>query len=227
MCGVVSVYLKDFCQPACAVPVLDSPAQRNGWRRPLGRVRICDPGLNARTMPGPPNGSVQGVAVSACTVVIDPLWPVFIACSMSYAEWSRTSPMMMRSGRCRSAAVTRWATEMGGLPGNSSMASQRAAFWWEICNSIGFSITIKRSEAGIWAAKAQSSVDLPEPVPPLISTFRRFKTASTIKSLTCDGIDPHVNQFVGRKPAAKLADGHRSAVRTAGRVHGANTRAIW
>ena len=34
----------------------------------------------------------------AWTVVIDPSWPVFIACSMSNASSPRHSPMMMRSG---------------------------------------------------------------------------------------------------------------------------------
>ena len=45
--------------------------------------------------------------VLACTVVIDPSWPVFIACSMSSTSPPRHSPMMMRSGRIRSAFLTR------------------------------------------------------------------------------------------------------------------------
>ena len=36
--------------------------------------------------------------VLAWIVVIEPSWPVFIACSMSSASAPRTSPMMMRSG---------------------------------------------------------------------------------------------------------------------------------
>ncbi len=42
----------------------------------------------------------------AWTVVSDPSWPVFIACSMSSASGPRTSPTMMRSGRMRSAFRT-------------------------------------------------------------------------------------------------------------------------
>ena len=43
----------------------------------------------------------------AWTVVSEPSWPVFIACSMSSASPPRTSPTMMRSGRMRSALRTR------------------------------------------------------------------------------------------------------------------------
>ena len=41
------------------------------------------------------------------TVVMEPSWPVFMACSMSSAAASRTSPMMIRSGRIRSEFRTR------------------------------------------------------------------------------------------------------------------------
>ena len=43
----------------------------------------------------------------ACTVVSEPSWPVFMACSMSSAAPSRTSPTTMRSGRIRSELRTR------------------------------------------------------------------------------------------------------------------------
>jgi len=45
--------------------------------------------------------------VLACTVVSEPSWPVFMACSMSNASPLRTSPRMIRSGRMRSALRTR------------------------------------------------------------------------------------------------------------------------
>ena len=50
--------------------------------------------------------------VLACTVVSEPSWPVFIACSMSSASAPRTSPTMMRSGRMRRLLRTRsrWVT---------------------------------------------------------------------------------------------------------------------
>ena len=37
----------------------------------------------------------------ACSVPIEPSWPVFMACSRSNASGPRTSPTMMRSGRIR------------------------------------------------------------------------------------------------------------------------------
>ena len=45
--------------------------------------------------------------VLAWTVVSEPSWPVFIACSMSSASPRGHSPTMMRSGRMRSALRTR------------------------------------------------------------------------------------------------------------------------
>ena len=44
--------------------------------------------------------------VLACSVVIEPAWPVFMAWSMSSASAPRHSPMMMRSGRIRRALRT-------------------------------------------------------------------------------------------------------------------------
>ena len=46
-------------------------------------------------------------AALACTVVIEPSWPVFMAWSMSSASAARHSPTMMRSGRMRRAFFTR------------------------------------------------------------------------------------------------------------------------
>ena len=45
--------------------------------------------------------------VLACSVPIEPSWPVFIACSRSKASGPRTSPTMMRSGRIRRQFLTR------------------------------------------------------------------------------------------------------------------------
>jgi hypothetical protein len=51
-------------------------------------------------------------ALLAWIVVIDPSWPVFMACSMSITSSPRVSPTMMRSGRIRSAfrRQSRWVT---------------------------------------------------------------------------------------------------------------------
>jgi hypothetical protein len=46
-------------------------------------------------------------ALFAWIVVIEPSWPVFIACSMSITSSPRTSPTMIRDGRMRSAFLTR------------------------------------------------------------------------------------------------------------------------
>ena len=45
--------------------------------------------------------------VLAWTVLIEPSWPVFMACIMSKASEPRTSPTMMRSGRIRRELRTR------------------------------------------------------------------------------------------------------------------------
>ncbi len=55
-------------------------------------------------------------AVLACTVVMDPSWPVFMACSMSKVSAPRTSPTMMRSGRMRRAFFTRSRCVMAPVP---------------------------------------------------------------------------------------------------------------
>ena len=53
--------------------------------------------------------------VLACSVVIEPSWPVFMACSMSSVSAPRHSPMMMRSGRIRRAFRTRSVAVIGAL----------------------------------------------------------------------------------------------------------------
>ncbi len=52
----------------------------------------------------------------AWTVVIEPSWPVFMACSMSSASSPRHSPTMIRSGRMRSALLTRSRCRISPLP---------------------------------------------------------------------------------------------------------------
>jgi hypothetical protein len=47
------------------------------------------------------------LALLAWIVVIEPLWPVFIACTMSSASPPRHSPTTMRSGRIRRAFLTK------------------------------------------------------------------------------------------------------------------------
>ena len=108
----------------------------------------------------------------ACTVVIEPSWPVFIACSMSNASAPRTSPTMMRSGRIRSALMTRsrWLTPPLPLA-PAGRASSGTTCSWRSCSSFGSSMVTIRSEPGTYALSAFSSVVFPEPVPPEITTF--------------------------------------------------------
>ena len=97
------------------------------FRRPSVRRATCSTTESAelicwrlafggRFMPAMPIMFSSRVSASrgalAWIVVIDPSWPVFIACSMSTASAPRTSPRMMRSGRIRSALRTsaRWVT---------------------------------------------------------------------------------------------------------------------
>ena len=54
--------------------------------------------------------------VLAWIVVIEPSWPVFMACSMSSVSGPRHSPMMIRSGRIRRALRTRSVAVMAPLP---------------------------------------------------------------------------------------------------------------
>ena len=54
----------------------------------------------------------------ACTVVKDPSWPVFMACSMSKASSPRTSPTTMRSGRIRKLLMTQLSLPDGAFAFN-------------------------------------------------------------------------------------------------------------
>ena len=54
--------------------------------------------------------------VLAWTVAIEPSWPVFMACSMSKASSPRHSPRITRSGRMRSAFLTRSRWRISPLP---------------------------------------------------------------------------------------------------------------
>ena len=112
--------------------------------------------------------------VLAWTVVIEPSWPVFIAWSMSKASPARTSPMMIRSGRMRSAFLTRSRWVTSPLP---SMFGGRVSSRTTCCccswSSAESSIVTIRSRSSMKADMAFSRVVLPEPVPPEMRTLRR------------------------------------------------------
>src|SRR5438874_2049585 len=103
----------------------------------------------------------------ACTVVSEPSWPVFIACSMSSASSPRTSPTMMRSGRMRSALTTSWRCRTAPLPSTlGGRVSSRATCCWCSCSSAASSMVTMRSRSEMNDDSTLSSVVLPAPVPP-------------------------------------------------------------
>ncbi len=129
--------------------------------------------------------------VLAWTVVIDPSWPVFIAWSMSNASPARTSPTMIRSGRMRSAFLTRSRWAISPLPSMlagrvSSRATCSCCSW----SSAESSIVTIRSRSSMNADMALSSVVLPEPVPPEMRTLRRAATIAFSTSATWAGTLP-------------------------------------
>ena len=67
----------------------------------LSRVAAPNP-----SSPSSPYAQSHSRGVLEWMVVIEPSWPVFIACSMSSVSSPRTSPRTIRSGRIRSALIT-------------------------------------------------------------------------------------------------------------------------
>ena len=103
----------------------------------------------------------------AWRVVSDPSWPVFIAWSMSTASPPRHSPMMIRSGRMRSALMS--SSRCGTSPWPSMLAgrvSSRTTCGWRSWSSAESSMVTIRSVGGMNDERMLSSVVLPAPVPP-------------------------------------------------------------
>ena len=79
-------------------------------------------------------------------VPIEPSWPVFIACSMSMASSPRISPRMIRSGRMRSAFLTRWRMVISPSPSMlAGRVSRRTTCGCCSCSSAASSIVTVRS----------------------------------------------------------------------------------
>jgi len=112
--------------------------------------------------------------VLACSVVIEPAWPVFMACSMSSDSAPRHSPMMIRSGRMRRALRTRSRVVTAPLPSMfGGRVSSRTTWSCCSCSSAASSMVTTRSSWPMKLDNVFSSVVLPQPVPPLMSTLRR------------------------------------------------------
>ena len=109
----------------------------------------------------------------ACTVDSEPSCPVFIAWRRSSASAPRTSPMMMRSGRMRSALRTRSRMLTCPLPSLfGGRASRRTTCSWWSWSSTASSIVTMRSFDGTKLDNTFSIVVLPVPVPPEMRMFR-------------------------------------------------------
>ena len=124
--------------------------------------------------------------VLAWIVVIEPSWPVFMACSMSKASSPRHSPRMMRSGRMRSAFLTRSRWRISPLPSMlGGRVSMRPTCGCCSCSSAASSMVIRRSFSEMKADSALSIVVLPEPVPPEMIVVMRAFTAAASTSAIC------------------------------------------
>ena len=119
----------------------------------------------------------------ACTVVSEPSWPVFIACSMSSASPPRHSPTMMRSGRMRRQFFTR--SRIGTAPRPSMFggrASSRTTWGCRRRSSAASSTVTMRSFSGMKPERRLSRVVFPDPVPPATITFLRIITQAFMNS---------------------------------------------
>ena len=136
----------------------------------------------------------------AWTVVMPPSWPVFMACSMSRASPLRTSPTMIRSGRIRRALTTRSRAVISPRPSMfGGRVSIRTTCSWSRISSAESSMVTIRSRSGMASARAPSKVDLPEPVPPEISTFLRPRTTASRKSWMSEENIPSCIRSLRRK----------------------------
>ena len=110
----------------------------------------------------------------AWSVPIEPSWPVFMACRRSNASGPRTSPTMMRSGRIRRQFLTRSRIVTSPSPSRfGGRVSSRTTCGCCSCSSAASSQVMTRSSSSMKLVRQLSSVVLPEPVPPEISTLQR------------------------------------------------------
>ena len=130
-------------------------------------------------------------AVFAWIVVIDPSWPVFMACSISNASAPRTSPTMILSGRIRRAFRTRSRCVTAAAPSIlAGRVSSRTTCSCFNCNSAASSIVTMRWRGSMKAESAFSIVVLPDPVPPEIRTFRRASIRAVRTRTACSESAP-------------------------------------
>ena len=131
---------------------------------------------------------------------------MFIACNMSRAEESRTSPTTMRSGRMRSALRTRSRMVTAPLPSMLEGRDSRRTTWsclsW---SSAASSMVTMRSSVGMKEESTFSVVVLPAPVPPETTTLRRPRTQASRKSAVRSLSEPNlIRSFTVSGSAANL-----------------------
>ncbi len=123
----------------------------------------------------------------ACTVVMEPAWPVFMAWSMSNVSAPRHSPTMIRSGRIRSEFRTRSRIRTSPVPSALACRVSSVTTWtpwsWSSADS---SMVMRRSPSGMKFESTLSIVVFPVPVPPttiieiLPRTHASRKTAASM-----------------------------------------------
>ena len=114
---------------------------------------------------------------------------MFLACSMSRAAPSRTSPTMIQIDRIRSVLRTASRTRDLAAPLQvlrSRLEPRNATTACRNCSSAASSMVTIRSSAGTNEDSTFSVVVLPEPVPPLITTFSRPCTQARSSAATGD-----------------------------------------
>ena len=131
-------------------------------------------------------------------MVIEPSWPVFMACSMSSAAPSRTSPTMIRSGRIRSALRTR--SRIGDLAAPLDVGRARLEPQHVLLAQLQFGRVLDRDDPLVRRGRRTDStfsvVVLPEPVPPPITMFSRPRTQARSRSATGGVMVPKLDQVV-------------------------------
>ena len=164
----------------------------------------------------------------ACSVPIEPSWPVFIACSRSNASGPRTSPTMMRSGRIRRQFLTRSRMVIWPSPSRlGGRVSRRTTCGCCSCSSAASSQVMMRSSSSMNWVRQLSSVVLPEPVPPetIVLTRQRPMILQDLGALRRDRAE--LDQLVERQLVLlELADGERGAVDRQRRHDDVDARAV-
>ena len=196
------------------------PRPARAPRRAAGRARPSAPSSRS--------GARASAGELAWTVVSDPSWPVFIACSMSSASPPRTSPTTIRSGRIRSAFRTSARSVTSPRPSTlGGRLSSRATCGCGRRSSAASSTVTIRSAGSMNPASAFRSVVLPVPVPPETTTFRRPRTHRSSSSAWAAVRLPDGDQ-VGHleRRAGELADREQRPVQRQRRQHGVHAAAV-